>query len=1717
MARSKRRSNAAWLRDPIACAVETLESRVLLSTYMVTNNLDSGPGSLRTDIQMANTDPGPDTITFDPAVFAAPQIITLTAGELPITDTSGITTLTGPAGGVVISGNHASRVFDISAGASANISGVTIRDGSSSAPGGGIFNGGTLILSNATVADNMTFNAQLGTTGGGILNSFNSNAVLTNVTISGNSASGGGGMINAGTATLTDVTISNNAGGGLDTFGTATLTNVTIAENTSENVSGILNNNGATKLTLTNCTISGNTSTGGAAMDTSMGGTAVLRNTIVAGNFGGGPDEYGALDPSSSHNLIGGDPMVGRLGDYGGSLQTVPLLPGSPAIDAGSDSLAVGPDRKPLATDERGLPRIYGAHVDIGAYEYQPLAGGGLTAASISGVYGGTVTLMAHLTESAVPVSGEIVQFSLNGMPVGSTKTDISGNATLGDVSLAGINAGQYPTAVSATFPGDSSYAAAAAVAALTVTKAHLTVTADDQQKVVGSANPTLTYTLRGFVNGADASSAGVTGAPLLNTTASASSPPGIYPITVVSPGTLATANYDFPSLVNGTLIVTHTPLLVTTSSDSGPGSLRQAILDANEAAGPDIITFAIGSGPQSVTLLSPLPAISDPLILDATTQPGYSGTPLIELNGSRAGSSANGLTLQAADCTVRGFVINRFAGAGVAIFPPYGTSASSEVIQGNYIGTDESGSTAKGNGTGVLLGNGNLSSSSILGALIGGTQPGERNLISGNTGAGITMEIQGGNISGVLIEGNYIGTDALGSAAVPNRGDGISAEFNAQDLRGSTISGNTIGGTVRGAGNVISGNAGNGVLLTGGYRHDCALNLIEGNYIGTNASGTAAVPNAKNGVDLEANYQDTIGGAASGAGNRISGNTLDGVLISHYGGFNASQAGNGVVGNTIGLTAAGGPLGNGAAGVHILGTSATVSRNSIDFNGGRAIVEDGLLGALTRFSIAPVLTAALTSSAGTTITGIINPGRLPVPSGTLYRIEFFSSPASDPSAYGVGRTYLGRATTVIYEPPGSASFTFFTTVPLTGTVITATYATPSLNYNPLVTEEFTSTFSNAMPVTPGTVVTIASDGGPDSLRQAILDANADPMPETVRFAIGSGHEKIVLSSPLSAIDTPVTIDATNQPGYTGAPLIELSGSGAGPTAAGLVLAAGHCSVTGLVINWFGAGGIQLEGSNETIEGNYIGTDASGAAAVANGAAGVIITSATNTVSSNVVSGNGGDGIDLQGAGAIGNMILGNRIGTTASGAAVLGNSGAGILLDSGPAKNTIGGTSAAAANVISGNADGIHLRADQTVGNLIAGNFIGTDTTGKTALPNRSNGVELEGAQANSIGDTTAGAGNSIAYNAASGIVVTGASATGNSILGNSIHDNQKLGIDLGADGVTPNGPAGLSRSGPNQLQNFPVISLAIPGSITGTLSAVANSAFRIELFSSPAADPSGFGQGQKYLGSVTVNTDASGTGSFSSTPGSPLVVGQFITATATDPAGNTSEFSAARVVLPSAPPQVTAAVFDYSHSFPTLTFTFSKSVTASVIAAGLGTIMVQDLTTGTSVSPAFFSYNGTNNTVLYTFPGPLADGNYRATLLASVISDSDGNHLDGKGDNVPGQDYNFPFFFLRGDVNHDGTVDFTDLVALARNYRKQNATWSDGDFNYDGSVGFDDLLILARNYGRTVAAAAPAASPIATATFGTRPSAAMEYALAAVPTHRRLAHIRTRHLSLL
>jgi VCBS repeat protein len=367
----------------------------------------------------------------------------------------------------------------------------------------------------------------------------------------------------------------------------------------------------------------------------------------------------------------------------------------------------------------------------------------------------------------------------------------------------------------------------------------------------------------------------------------------------------------------------------VTNTNDSGPGSFRQAIIDAGANSGADTITFNVPGGvPQSIKLVTPLPASSGSVTIDATTQPGFAGKPVIELNGKDVVDSgfeiARGLAV-GTNSVVRGLVINRFFHWGIS------GGVINNVIEGNFIGTDVTGTIGRGNEVGILNGRGNL---------FGGTTVAARNIISGNGGDGIQI----GNASSTenLIQGNYIGTDVTGSVALPNHDDGVDiTEFAPNNL---------IGGTVAGAGNVISGNSGNS---SNGVQITAPENLVQGNYIGLDRNGSGGVANKGTGVSISSTFDptgvrpvnpgrdNTIGGTTKAARNVISGNTSRGVVI-----ISDVAKGNLVQGNFIGTDATGtSSVGNSAEGILVsvapesaIGGATAGSGNLISGNSGFGI-----------------------------------------------------------------------------------------------------------------------------------------------------------------------------------------------------------------------------------------------------------------------------------------------------------------------------------------------------------------------------------------------------------------------------------------------------------------------------------------------------------------------------------------------------------------------------------------------------------------------------------------------------------------------------------------------------------------------------------------------------------------------------------------------------------
>ncbi len=316
-----------------------------------------------------------------------------------------------------------------------------------------------------------------------------------------------------------------------------------------------------------------------------------------------------------------------------------------------------------------------------------------------------------------------------------------------------------------------------------------------------------------------------------LGTLASGASAPFTVVVRPISGGTLpstagVTATTSDPNPSNNAAFAqtTVTPgastLVVTNTNEGGPGSLHHALLQSNDGGPRDTITFNIpGAGPHTIrpTEFAPLPGLNQSVVIDGTTQPGYAGTPLIEISGENAGVTA-GLLVNGANSVIRGLAINRFAQqAGIAL-----GGSGGHTVEASFIGTNTSGTAALANQTGIFVNSPNN--------LIGGTTAAARNLIAGNTLQGVI--ILAGAATGNVVSGNFIGTNIAGTAAIANGAAGILVQS----------SGNTIGGTAAGSRNLISGNGSGGVNVSGTA---ATGNQILGNFIGTNAAARLRSPTA--------------------------------------------------------------------------------------------------------------------------------------------------------------------------------------------------------------------------------------------------------------------------------------------------------------------------------------------------------------------------------------------------------------------------------------------------------------------------------------------------------------------------------------------------------------------------------------------------------------------------------------------------------------------------------------------------------------------------------------------------------------------------------------------------------------------------------------------------------------------------------------------------------
>ena len=516
---------------------------------------------------------------------------------------------------------------------------------------------------------------------------------------------------------------------------------------------------------------------------------------------------------------------------------------------------------------------------------------------------------------------------------------------------------------------------------------------------------------------------------------------------------------------------------VVTNAADTGRGSLRQAILDANSSASAAAILFNLpGQGSVEIRLQSPLSAITNRVTIDATTQPGFAEQPLVRLNGVNAGSDVHGLRLLAGNSTVRGLAIGGFSGAGILL-----GGNDHNLIIGNLIGPDPAGTSPPPNGIGILV------EANSAGNTIGGTRASERNWIVGNRSHGLSVASTGN-----VMQGNFI---------VGNGGHGV--------LLTNALA-NTIGGTTPASRNVISSNGASGIGIHG----SAAIgNVIQGNFIGTDRTGARPLGNAVNGLLLEhGSWNNTIGGTTSNERNLICANgqgtvslAAKGTTSTASGAYHSAAdnpsvtpvfgqlirggialAGSGttnnvVQGNWIGLAADGrSPLPNRPAGMalsagasyNLIGGLVPGEGNRIAFNlgGGIMLLQDNTLGnsilgnaiyannglglSLTpsEANDQPTANDALDGDKGPnnlqnfpTITNVSYTSSATLVQGLLrstpdhsFGLDVFHSTSPDPSGYGEGEIYAGCAT-VTTDESGNAGFSLLAYGDLPARYFTAT------------------------------------------------------------------------------------------------------------------------------------------------------------------------------------------------------------------------------------------------------------------------------------------------------------------------------------------------------------------------------------------------------------------------------------------------------------------------------------------------------------------------------------------------------------------------------------------------------------------------------------------------------------------------------------------------------
>lgn len=842
----------------------------------------------------------------------------------------------------------------------------------------------------------------------------------------------------------------------------------------------------------------------------------------------------------------------------------------------------------------------------------------------------------------------------------------------------------------------------------------------------------------------------------------------------------------------------------VTTTADSGVGSLRQAIIDANALAGADTISFAtLGTGTHTISLSSALPAITDSVVIDGWSALSYSSIdaiPDIIINGNST-TGADAFYVSASNVTIRGLNIQRFDAAGIRL-----DSGTGAVIQGNWIGLNSTGTalaeTAGAMADGIQIRSGNNT--------IGGTTLQTRNVIAG---AQDGIRLRDNTATGNIIRGNIIGARPDMTGSFGNTDDGI-------DI-GSGAHSNTIGGSNPGEGNIVVSSGGNGIELrsdagannrlsrnsifaSGGLAIDDQSGAITRPSLTTaNSSGGTTTITGTLSSAVSTTYRiefyatpSTLVDSGGGEGRLYLGSTNVTTNSSGNATINASLSvavnhGDSVTAIAIGPT---GETSHFAANIVLTGNTSELVvdtvRDTADASGfGSSLTISSLLssrGTDGTISLREAIDAA-------NRTGGINTIYFNLPGGGQHTINLSSALPTISEGLHINATsdsdYAG---TPIVELNGASAGTS-----TSGLTLSSTASNSSIRG--LVINRFGA---NGILVDGADSVTIAGNYiGTDFTGLIDLGNGQDGIQlqnNAANNTIGglTSTDRNVVSGNNNA---GIAIDGVGSAGNTLiGNYIGLGSDGAtslGNTFDGVHLQAAINTIIGSsnsagrnVISGNAINGIGMDSAVGTIvQGNYIGTNAAGTAAVGNQAQGIYLgnTSTSNVIGTdlngtndategNLISGNADNGIQFWGANVSSNAIRGNIIGLNATQSAKLGNGTQGIQLGSGAHSNTIGGTSALAANIVSGNTlAGVELNGSGTSLNTVLGNFIGTNASSAAGIGNSVGVLILAGATNNTIGGTTSSARNIISGNAYYGIDITGTGTNNNQIQGNYIGTN--------------------------------------------------------------------------------------------------------------------------------------------------------------------------------------------------------------------------------------------------------------------------------------------------------------------------------------------------------